>query len=95
MNPLENVHPLIAMAETMPLDGYATGTAHDALMREADREWEKAAGNSRARMIAVSAMQLAEYILAKRIAGVSIFPIPAGGKNLTVRAKEFRVRKTI
>lgn len=97
MNPLDDIHPLIRMAETMPLDGYATGTAHDALTREADGHMVKT-WTQREQIVVLSAMHLAEYVLYKRLAaatGPSIFPIGPHGKKLTVRAKEFRVRKTI
>lgn len=97
MNPTTttpNVHPLIYLADTMPLDGYATGTAHDALMREADGMWEKSIGIVGAMQI-TSAMQLAEYILSKRVAAyetANLFPIPPSTKApVTVKAKQPRI----
>lgn len=87
-----NIHPLIHLADTMPLDGYAFGTAHDALCREADGHWLIAV-TPREQMAVSSAMTLAEYILHKRIAGKGIFPIPPSTKSaMTVRAKDRRAK---
>lgn len=82
---MKNVHPLIELAETIPLEG----DPRDKLCRTANGMWDAATGDiRREQMGIVSAMTLAEYILAKRQqAGPSIFPIPDGGKKITVRAK--------
>lgn len=88
------VHPLIHLADTMPLDGYATGTAHDVLMREADGMWCPS-DSWRHQCTIISAMQLAEYILSKRVAAyetANLFPIPPSTKApVTVKAKQPRI----
>lgn len=99
------MHPLIYLADTMPLEGDPVAE----LRAEFERQMHKVAfgklysGDVEKRMELIAAVLLGEYILSKRIEALSdardmelghdrtppksIFPIPAGGKKITVKAK--------
>lgn len=88
-----NVHPLIEIAEAMPIDGDPNGL----LKMAAAQSWA-ATKTTRDQMAVVSAMTLAEWILAKRIEAHStakLFPLPPSTKGpFTVRAKAPKIRET-
>ncbi len=73
-----NMHPLIALADTIPLDGDPL-----AKLRAAFEKYRSTPG-SEAHTEAVCAMLLGEYILAKRQSGKGIFPIPPAARPMRV-----------
>lgn len=87
-----NIHPLIHLADTISL---TDGDPHKELSIGANISYKEAQTDI-GRTQVISAMQLAEYILYKRQQAhrLSIFPIPEGTKQITVRAKQPKQKKS-